>query len=548
MSEGSFTGPSRRTVLGAGVATGALLAVSGSIGLGGVVSAAAGTATAPSGYAHPTLVHSAEAILRAQQQAITVGAQPWLAGWNRLTANGRSHASWSPRPLATVVRGGGGDNYAQMYIDIHAAYQNALRWRVGGSADNGAAAARILNAWSSTLTSLTGNADRYLAAGIYGYQWANAAELMRGHPDFDLDRMNDMLLHVFYPMNDAFLRHHNGAVITNYWANWDLCNMASMLAIGGLTDRADLVQQALDYFATGAGSGSIQHAVPFVYDDEGLGQWQESGRDQGHTLLGIGLMGAFCEMAWNLGYDAYGYDDNRFLKGAQYVAKYNLGNSVPFTPYSKQSGPVTTKPWVGWSTQTVISSDSRGQVRPVWESILGHYSGRQGLEATWVQQMAELVRPEGGGGDYGSNSGGYDQLGFGTLMNYRPAAVLTPSASPTVGAPSPTPVELGTVAGANVVSPAPGAAATGSGAAPTLTAGAAPGASPGTSPAAAPSAVARRSTLAPSAPGSSTPAAWSGTVASATSTVVPAATAVGAAALGAAVITFVATRLRRRSD
>jgi hypothetical protein len=26
------------------------------------------------------------------------------------------------------------------------------------------------------------------------------------------------------------------------------------------------------------------------------------------------------------------------------------------------------------------------------------------------------VRPEGGGGDYGPNSGGYDQLGYGTLM------------------------------------------------------------------------------------------------------------------------------------
>jgi hypothetical protein len=25
------------------------------------------------------------------------------------------------------------------------------------------------------------------------------------------------------------------------------------------------------------------------------------------------------------------------------------------------------------------------------------------------------VRPEGGGGDYGTNSGSFDQLGFGTL-------------------------------------------------------------------------------------------------------------------------------------
>jgi hypothetical protein len=33
-----------------------------------------------------------------------------------------------------------------------------------------------------------------------------------------------------------------------------------------------------------------------------------------------------------------------------------------------------------------------------------------------VQRFAEKVRPEGGGGDYGPNSGGYDQTGYGTLM------------------------------------------------------------------------------------------------------------------------------------
>ena len=46
------------------------------------------------------------------------------------------------------------------------------------------------------------------------------------------------------------------------------------------------------------------------------------------TLLGVGLMGTFCEMAWNQGIDLYGYDDNRFLKGAQYVAKWSMGGNV----------------------------------------------------------------------------------------------------------------------------------------------------------------------------------------------------------------------------
>jgi hypothetical protein len=210
-------------------------------------------------------------------------------------------------------------------------------------------------------------------------------------------------------MNDDFLTHHNNACITNYWANWDLCTMASILGIGILCEDQAKINQAVNYFKNGAGNGAITHAVPFLHPG-GLGQWQESGRDQGHTMLGIGLMGAICEMAWNQGIDLYGYDDSRFLSGCEYVAAYNLGKDVPFTTYGWGNGDSCA-----WRTQTVISSGSRGQIRPIWELVYNHYVKRQGLSAPNVTAMAAQVRPEGGGGDYGPNSGGYDQLGFGTL-------------------------------------------------------------------------------------------------------------------------------------
>ncbi|WP_200955024.1 AbfB domain-containing protein [Aeromicrobium sp. Root236] len=376
---------------------------------------ATAASVATSTYTHPGLLHTLSDLNRISART---GTEPWAGGWARLTANGRSGATWTPRPVETVIRGGTGQNYGPLFTDIHAAYQNALRWRISGDEAHGVAAVRILNAWSATLKTVTGNADRFLAAGIYGYQFANAAELVRDRPDFELARFRDMLLSIFHPMNEQFLTDHNGAVITNYWANWDLCNMASILAIGIFTDRDDLVDRAVDYFHTGAGNGSLAHAVPYVHD-EGLGQWQESGRDQGHTIMGIGLMGAFCEMAWNQGIDCYGADDNRFLKGAEYVARYNLGHDVPFTPYTWQSGPrATTASHAGWQTQTVPGAGGRGQGRPVWDQVLGHYSGRMGLDTPWVAEIAASLRPDGGGGDYGPNSGGYDQLGFGTLTQY----------------------------------------------------------------------------------------------------------------------------------
>jgi hypothetical protein len=109
-------------------------------------------------------------------------------------------------------------------------------------------------------------------------------------------------------------------------------------------------------------------------------------------------------MAWNQGDDLFGYEDNRVLKGSEYVAKYNLGFDVRYSTYKNSD-----------VTQTAISSDSRGTVRPEWELLYNHYVVLKGLTAPYVAQFAEQVRPEGGGGDYGPNSGGYDQLGYGTL-------------------------------------------------------------------------------------------------------------------------------------
>jgi len=42
-------------------------------------------------------------------------------------------------------------------------------------------------------------------------------------------------------------------------------------------------------------------------------------------------------------------------------------------------------------------------------------SQRKGLAAPNTAAYAARVRVEGGGGDYGGDSGGFDQLGFGTL-------------------------------------------------------------------------------------------------------------------------------------
>ena len=344
---------------------------------------------------------------------VTAGTQPWKAGWDKLTANSFAQTTYAPNPQQVVCAGTGGcpngETFMPLARDCAAAYQNALRYRLSGDPAHADEAIAILNAWSSTLQTITGDSNAGLRAGLYGYQLAAAGELMHGYSGWasaDFVRFTDMLVTKFYPISSDFLRRHNGTCFDHYWANWDLANMTTILAIGVLTDDRAKFNEAVTYFKTGLGTGQIDRLVNHTYaGDPVLGQCQESGRDQGHATLDISLVGALCKIAYDQGEDLFGYENNKVLALAEYTAKYNLGNDVPWTNYTNCEG----------QAMTAISSDGRGTLRPSWELLYNHYVKLKGLNAPYSQQFAEMLRPEGGGGDYGTNSGGFDQLGFGTL-------------------------------------------------------------------------------------------------------------------------------------
>ena len=91
-------------------------------------------------------------------------------------------------------------------------------------------------------------------------------------------------------------------------------------------------------------------------------------------------------MAWHQGDDLYGYDDNRLLAGAEYVAKYNLGEDVPYKPYTNKFG-----------TFEHISDVGRGGLRANWEILYNHYVRRKGLAAPYTTAMAAKGPPRGRG-------------------------------------------------------------------------------------------------------------------------------------------------------
>lgn len=181
-------------------------------------------------FVHPGLLHTAADLTRVTNH-VKAGDEPWLTGWNKLINSSYAQSSYTPHPVQLLCRGSPAscsENYANIFRDAAAAYALAIRWKVTGDAAYGTAAANILNGWSSTMTEISGNSDKYLASGLYGYQLANAAEILRDFSGFtaaNMQAMIDLLVNVFYPMNHRFLIEHNDAAVDHYWANWDLCNM-----------------------------------------------------------------------------------------------------------------------------------------------------------------------------------------------------------------------------------------------------------------------------------------------------------------------------------
>jgi hypothetical protein len=388
------SGPGDGTPGSAGTVGGADPAsTSGSTGAAG----SDGDGTPSDGFEHPGLLLTAADIER-MRTMVASGVEPYLSGYERLRAESRASLGHTPTPFEVVTRttGAEGTGNTELRDDSNAAFFHAVLWVVSEDPAHAAKSIEILDAWSSTLVAIEGDADRFLAAGLYGYQLANAAELLRytdsGWDEASIERFESMLLGLFYPLNREFLDTHAGSRVDHHFANWDASQMVTLLSIGVFADDRQKYGEAIDYFMNGEGNGNIKR---LVFDGE-TGQLQESGRDQAHAQLGIGLMAAMCQTAFNQGDDLFAYDDNRLLKGFEYTAKYLLGYEVPFTTYMDES-----------RTHTEISTDGRDQRRPIYEMIHNHYSVRRGVPAPFTEALASEIRPEGYHGDH---------PGFGTLL------------------------------------------------------------------------------------------------------------------------------------
>lgn len=276
-------------------------------------------------FIHPGALHTAPDFERIKNH-VTNRDEPWNTTWNLLITSNYAQSTYQPSPKETVYRGNNGvdgENYPSLYKDTAAAYQLAVRWRISGDKSYADAAVNILNSWAVTLAAIDGTSDKFLASGIYGYQMANAAELMSDYSGWDSSNKTataTMLTNIFASMNMRFMEEHNGQDNYHYYANWDQCNLASLLAIGIFTDNQTMYDYALDYFRTGPSNGALPVFAIANYTESGsdkvLTQGQEAGRDQGHSTLDMVLLGIIAQHAFNQGDDLFAEYSNEILNAS----------------------------------------------------------------------------------------------------------------------------------------------------------------------------------------------------------------------------------------
>lgn len=421
-------------------------------------------------YEHPCAMYSAEDFSYVRQ-SLTDGTAPQEVKdeFEQLKNSQFSQLTYAAQPQKWIVRGDpagtepGVENYSYAMRDAASAYQQALIYQVNPDREEAgqyaAAAVKTLNAWAATCVGITSNdANQMLAAGAQGYTFACAAEMLSdytGWNEEDRNNFKQWMVDVFASKNAEFLSHTDpNTCALHTWSNWDLVNMCSYLAIGILTEDNEMVNYVVNYFYDGAGNGCIKNLIQGTFDDplgtgEEICQNQESGRDQGHSEMSAVVSANLAQMAYTLftknpsvtQLDFFSADDNALLKMGEYVALGNLRNGtdnanktgqwiiaateMPFNTYNYCID-CTCRDKNHSAVQTTFANDEgRGGVRPGWEIYLNHYKRIKGLSSgfTYVKQFADKMRPECGVGEgqnrYGTNSGAFDQLGWGTLMLYR---------------------------------------------------------------------------------------------------------------------------------
>ena len=363
-------------------------------------------------FVHPGILHTTKSIERMRAQ-IADKEYPAYGSFELLKSHHCSQADYQPfGPFEIISRDGEfRHTKSKMEQDFSAVYQNALMWVLTGEKTHAEKSLELLLGYAGTLKRIPETNDAPLLVGLEGLKIIYATEILRHtYKKMTVVQFNEisrMIREVFLPVMENF--YHRKPYTNGNWG--PIVTKAYMAALADLARTGPeaakisrLHNKAVDFYLHANDNGTIAH-----YISGDTGQIQESGRDQGHSMLGIGALATVCEIAWQQGDDLYSALDNRLMKGFEYVAKYNLGYNVPFAVWKDVTGK--------YSNWTEISNKGRGRYMPIFEMTYNHFVIRKGMQMPYTEQVLRQIRPEG----YDRDQPAFGSLLFneaGTKKNY----------------------------------------------------------------------------------------------------------------------------------
>ncbi|MEO6524414.1 MAG: alginate lyase family protein [Mucilaginibacter sp.] len=346
-------------------------------------------------FVHPGVLHTQKDFDHLKE-IVQKKTSPAYDSYLLLKGNLRASADYKMFGPFKVISRDGEFAYTKtkMETDFSAAYLNSIMWMVTKDAAHAKKAIQILVAYADTLTLIPETNDAPLLAGLEGFKIVYAAEVLKyTYKDItaqQIDKITKLITGLFLPVLDKF---YAAKPYTN--GNWGGIATKTYMAAAIYLNNETMYKKAVDFYYNGNDNGNIKNYISGT-----TGQIQESGRDQGHSQLGLGALATVCEEAWKQGDDLYSALDNRLLKGYEYVARYNLGDdNVPFNTWTDISG--------RYCTWTTISTIGRGKFIPVYQLVYHHYVNRKGLKMPYVEKVIEKISPE---------NFDRDQPAFGTFL------------------------------------------------------------------------------------------------------------------------------------
>lgn len=370
------------------------------------------------GFVHPGILLSATDMNHIRQM-VREGREPWATAFDRFRTATKALKTYQilnrkadGTPKFPVMSEGYGQYDARR--DADAAYAQSILWYITGDTDYRDKVLEILRLW---YTSVKHPSTDILTAGMAMQKFCFAAEIMRyatgsGWTEADIKGFS-RFLRVMLPSNDrptAFM--NQGSIGT-----------MGYMASGVFLDDKEIYGNAIDRTTVGSQSAqpvrdySIKRQIKEVTDSVTKKKGVilvEMGRDQAHAQGDIGALGSLARTAWvqgtrvnehgqivtdGSGTSVFGFLDNRLLKGAAIVGRYNFGYDDVFYP-ARFSGEFR-----GQEFASKVSPAYRGQLHPVYELIYNHYRYQAGIsdsdsDLRMVKRIVDFYTPEVGNEDF----------------------------------------------------------------------------------------------------------------------------------------------------